>query len=406
MAKILILIGAHLCTAPRPQKEADVLTEIGHHVTIRGVWFNEDLASRDQSITKRKSWKFEPALDFRHQRRLTNWQVRFKTRLARELYQRLGLISPYLLGYGAFALLQVARKATADLTIVHSEAGLWVGSRLLDEGFRVGVDFEDWFSEDLPLKARAARPIAYLKSLESKLLKNCEYCLTTSHAMAKAMSQTTGFVPPSVIYNAFPWAEREYIDDQTKDRKNHNLRSIHWFSQTVGPERGLEILMVALTYLADPVEVHLRGNYPESARQWLEPQIPEAWRQYVFIHPTVPNNELLSRIAEHDIGLALESSNVISRDLTITNKLFQYLQAGLAVVATNTSGQQEIFSQFPDCGALIPCQDSKALADAINTFLLDSDRLKAAKSAALAAAQKLSWEQQSKKILDAVENAL
>lgn len=406
MAKILILIGAHLCTAPRPQKEADALTDAGHDVAIRGVWFNEDLAFRDQSIAKHRPWKFEPALDFRPQRRFTNLRVRLKTRLAKELYQKLGLFSPYLLGYGALALLRVARKANADLTIVHSEAGLWVGSRLLDEGFCVGVDFEDWFSEDLPLEDRVTRPVAYIKDLENKLLKHCEYCLTTSHAMAKAMSQATNSEMPIAVYNAFLWSERECMDGQIKDRRNPDLLSIHWFSQTIGSGRGLETLMAALPYLTHPVEVHLRGNYPESSRQWLEPQIPEKWRQYVSIHPTVPNAELLSRIAEHDIGLALESSDAVSRDLTITNKLFQYLQAGLAVIATNTSGQQEVFSQFLDCGALIPCQSPKALADAINTFLLDGDRLKAAKSAALVAAQKLSWEQQSNRILDAVEGII
>jgi hypothetical protein len=40
MAKILILIGAHLCTAPRPQKEAETLANAGHDVTVRGFWLN------------------------------------------------------------------------------------------------------------------------------------------------------------------------------------------------------------------------------------------------------------------------------------------------------------------------------------------------------------------------------
>lgn len=35
MAKILILITAHLCTAPRPQKEAEALTNVGHEVKFR-----------------------------------------------------------------------------------------------------------------------------------------------------------------------------------------------------------------------------------------------------------------------------------------------------------------------------------------------------------------------------------
>jgi len=44
---------------------------------------------------------------------------------------------------------------------------------------------------------------------------------------------------------------------------------------------------------------------------------------------------LLSRIAEHDIGFAGEMKHCRSRDLTVTNKILQYLLAGIAVVAGN-----------------------------------------------------------------------
>ncbi len=43
MAKILILIGGHLRTAPRPQKEAETLANAGHEVTVRGFWFDPKL---------------------------------------------------------------------------------------------------------------------------------------------------------------------------------------------------------------------------------------------------------------------------------------------------------------------------------------------------------------------------
>ena len=45
--------------------------------------------------------------------------------------------------------LRKAQHIRADLTIVHSEAGLWVGKQLIQKGYAVGVDFEDWFSRDL-----------------------------------------------------------------------------------------------------------------------------------------------------------------------------------------------------------------------------------------------------------------
>lgn len=407
MAKILILIGAHLCTAPRPQKEAETLANAGHDVTVRGFWFDPELVERDRILIANKKWRFEPIIDFQPTRRLNNWRIRLQGRLAKEQFQRFGTFSPTLLGYGTKAMLKAARQARADLTIVHSEAGLWVGNRLLDEGFRVGVDFEDWFSEDLLPTARSARPIDQLQVLESRLARECTYCLTTSHALAEAMAETYQAPKPTVIYNTFPWAERSQIDNQKRDRQNLNLPSLHWFSQTIGPGRGLETLFHALPHLRMPVEIHLRGNYPDSARQWLEALIPSEWRDYIFIHPTVLNSELLSRIGEHDIGLALEYTDIPSRNLTVTNKLFQYLQAGLAVIATDTAGQREILSQKPAVGQLIPSNNPVALAQALKELACEPEKLTLAKAASLEAAkEQFCWEKQSQSLLLTAELAL
>src|SRR5205823_14967833 len=96
-----------------------------------------------------------------------------------------------------------------------------------------------------------------------------------------------------------------------------------------------------------------------------------------------------------------------SRNLTITNKLFQYVQAGLAVIATDTAGQREVFARRPGIGALIPSDDPGALARSIEELLTDAGKLSAAKTAALKAAEEeFCWEKQEHKLLAAAEGAL
>ncbi|MUG94047.1 glycosyltransferase [Scytonema sp. UIC 10036] len=407
MANILILISGHLCMAPRPQKEAEALANTGHDVTVRGFWFDPELVKRDCLLMTNKKWRFEPIIDFQPIYRQKNFGIRLQSRVAKEKFKRFGTFSPALLGYGVKAMLKVARQFRADLTIVHSEPGLWVGNCLLDEGYRVGVDFEDWFSEDLLPDARAVRPIAQLKTLESRLARDCTYCLTTSHTLAEALAEAYQAPKPTVIYNTFPWFERQQIDYQKRDRHNPNLLSIHWFSQTIGPGRGLDTLFHALQYLKIRVEIHLRGKYPDSYHQELESLIPDEWRDYLFIHPTVCNAELLSRITEHDIGLALECTDIPSRDFTVTNKLFQYLQAGLAVIATDTVGQREIFSQQPAIGRLVPSNNPLSLAQALNELLEFPEKLKSAKDAALLASKKqFCWEIEAQKLVKLSEIAI
>lgn len=408
MSKILILIIGHLCNAPRPQKEAETLARAGHDVTIAGVWSDEELAVRDKVLAGGKRWKFQPVVDLRPAAsRVGSLKHRVEFRAAREAYQRFGIVSRATLGYGVGTQLKFAARFQADLVIVHSEAGLWVGEQLLKKGFRVGVDFEDWFSEDLLPAQRVNRPIKELKRLEKLLAGSCAYSLTTSHALARAMSQAYDVPPPIVIYNSFPFAEREGLDNLRLDRKNKDVPSLHWFSQTIGAGRGLETLMQALEMIDARAEVHLRGNYSPPARAWLEPLIPEKWRERIFFHKLVPNDELLSRISEHDIGLALEVSDIPSRNLSVTNKLFQYLQGGLAIIATDTAGQKEVMNQVSAAGRVIAASDSFALAGAVKELLATPALLHANKGAALRAARDtFDFTRQSSRLIALADEAL
>ncbi|MBD2325346.1 glycosyltransferase [Alkalinema sp. FACHB-956] len=422
MARILILIGGHLCTAPRPQKEAAALAAAGHEVLVAGIWFDPKLCDRDRELMANQSWKFQPILDFRGLtigQKLQRLGIRLQAKVARSLYQKFQMTLPALLGYGAPAMLRFAKTYWADLTIVHSEAGLWVGQQLQQQGYTVGVDFEDWFSEDLLPSAKAQRPIAWIQSLEASLARNCQYCLTPSQAMAQAMANAYQSPTPTAIYNAFsslfPAAYKNLTarnsqisssEQQAHDRQDFATPSLHWFSQTIGPGRGLETLLAALPKVQAPIQIHLRGNCPAVYRDWLMAQVPEGWHDRLFIHETVANSALPWRIAEHDIGLALETTTIPSRDLTVTNKLFQYLQAGLAVIATDTAGQREVLQAHPQAGQLIPSDDPIALAQAINTWAQQPEQLAIAKQAAIQAGRAIDWETQIPQLLHRVELAL
>lgn len=400
MAQIAILIGGHLCTAPRPQKEAAALAAAGHQVTVLGVWFEEHLAQRDGPLHQGQPWTFRPVLDFRPGQPGRGW-VRVQARLARLLYRRLGWPTPALLGYGARPLLAAARAQGANLTIVHSEAGLWVGQRLLDAGQRVGVDLEDWFAEDLLPSARRDRPVAWLAALEQDLLRRCAYRLTTSQALATALATRYQVPPPTVIYNLFPQPELPPI---TSPSPGQPVR-LHWFSQTLGPGRGLELLFAALPHLEVTAEVYLRGRTTPATESWLATYLSPFWRKRVHLLPTVANAELPAAIAAYDIGLALEQPHPPSRNLTVTNKLFQYLQGGLAVVATDTAGQREVLEQVPAVGRLVPATDAVALAAALSD-LAQPEQLRAAKAAARATRAQWSWARAEPTVVAAAAAAL
>ncbi len=277
---------------------------------------------------------------------------------------------------------------------------MWVAERLRRQGHAVGVDMEDWFSSDLPQSARRERPVSMVEQLERSLLHNGAYRLCTSRAMSQRLSVAYEVPPPSVVYNVFPWSDRGRMDGMCKDRRNRFTPSIHWFSQTLGAGRGIEQLLSALPLLTRPVEVHLRGRPSADWPVLLNRHCAPSFRSSVFVHPQVSNDELLSRIAEHDIGFAGEQRYAENKDVTVSNKLFQYFLAGLGVVATDTSGQREIAMQAPEAVKICRGDDGAALAAALNPWLENPDALQSAKQAALTAArERFCWEVESKRLI-------
>lgn len=391
MKKILCLIGGHFALAPRPQKEAATAKAAGFGVYVRGVWWDEDLALEDLELARKIGVDFSPVVDLRASVG-GGAGVRIRQRLARESFRRFGIASARSFGLGAPEMLRDARRLDPDLTMVHSEAGLWVAKRLLAEGFRVGVDFEDWFSEDLPASERRGRPVRQIKELERHLLHNAHLTLATTCAMAEALARDAGSERvPWVIPNCFSVRDAPQ-GSHGGDIRDGNAVSFYWFSQTIGPGRGLESVSKVVQQLRGPWELHLRGNL-RGYDSWFEEHFPLAIRSKVHLHDCVTNEDLSRHSASHDVGLALEVPHCPSRDLTATNKIFEYLRCGLAVIASTTRGQAEVMERCPTAGWMVAPDDSDSLTMAMQRCLDQPAALAEAKRAALTAAETTwNWE--------------
>ena len=318
-----------------------------------------------------------------------------------------GWESPHQLGFVVNSMTAHARAIAADLFIAHSEPALYVAWTLMRDGRRVGVDMEDWFSEDLLPESRRQRPLRLLRFLERELLVHGVCASCPSRVMSEALANEYDCKPPIVLYNAFPLADQEVIDGCRKDRCNPDIPSILWYSQTLGPSRGIEDLVAAVPLLQSEAELHLRCRPLPGMEDWIRNHIPECWRQRVFFHPLVTNEQLLSRVAEHDIGFAGEMKYCRSRDLTVTNKVLHYLLGGLAVVASDTTGQCEVAEQASGAVELYPSGDPRALAEVLNELTGSPERLARAKTSALQAAKRaFCWEKQEGALLQAVDAAL
>lgn len=408
--RIVIVSGASLAWNPRVLKEAAALAQADLEVTVLGASPSRSSLDHDTALASRGGFAFRSVSPLDQDGMLAPIRAagqRARNKLGAKWHQLTGVENRFQLGPRVDDLLACARSLEAALYIAHLEPGMWVGARLMEDGQTVGVDLEDWYSEDLLPEARAGRPLRTLRRLEETLLQRAAHRTCPSHAMADALSSEFHCPPPTTIYNAFPWSERLALDDRIADRHDPRVPSIHWYSQSLGPGRGLEDLLAALPRLSMSAEVHLRGFPVKGFEAWMEAHLPADCRKRVFVHDPVSNDELLSRIAEHDIGFAGEMKFCRSRELTVTNKILHYMLGGLAIVASDTAGQAEIAAKAPGAVRLYPSGRPDALAELLNGLLESARDLAAAKRAALGAARDtFCWERQAPLLLASVEAAL
>ena len=402
--KILILTSAHLCRNPRVVKEATTLGAAGYDVTVMSLSVQSRFERMDQELMRELPFK-RVTIDYSADSasiRIADFFQRGATWITRRLCRVLGVETAQTLG-PASTLLRFARSFPADLTIVHTEIPIWAAQYLIRDGRRVAVDVEDWYSEDLLYADRQSRPIKLLRHAEEAALRQAVYSSATAQSMADALTTAYQCPPPIVIRNSFPLQSRSRVDTPATT----GAPSFIWFSQTIGPGRGLELFFAAWARTKQPSKVYLLGDERPGYRQKLLNRLPPARRGDLHFIPLVTPEQLPRKLAEFDIGLALEPRWPLNRNITITNKILQYMNAGLAVIATDTAGQKEVMAAAPDCGLLITAHETTEYAQQLDALLGDRARLRATQFAARAAAEReFCWERETPRLLAAVARAL
>ena len=90
-----------------------------------------------------------------------------------------------------------------------------------------------------------------------------------------------------------------------------------------------------------------------------------------FIDP-VPPEKLLSVTASADLGLTFLEDCCLNHRYALPNKLFEYIAAGVPVVASDLPEISQIIQRF-NVGCVVPAGNSRALAAAFNRAVSDTE---------------------------------
>jgi glycosyltransferase involved in cell wall biosynthesis len=293
---------------------------------------------------------------------------KLNTRLGHAVFSRLGLLRESVFGDRTQGLGRALIDMRADVYIAHNIETLLPSMRAAERGGAAVVfDCMEFYSDmgdsQHPVEAAAAH------ALEQKYLPRCALVIAASDLMADALAAEYGIARPLAAYNV-PAVEREL-----PARQGGGL-NLYWRNNVIGfGQRGLDDVLDALVMLPADVHLHLQGRQTQATSGELTARVSSLGLEgRVHVLPAHAPHEAVLNAARHDVGLCLERKGPRNHDLTVSNKMFDYHMAGLAVIATDLPALADVIRRS---GGGVICRpgDPASLAEAIGALRGASPRL-------------------------------
>jgi glycosyltransferase involved in cell wall biosynthesis len=185
---------------------------------------------------------------------------------------------------------------------------------------------------------------------------------------------------------------------QPLKKLQHTALSLFWFSQHIGLYRGLEVFIKALNQLPDSdISLTILGNNRSKVYQQQLMKLSNKPQQILFREPVAPE-DIFAVAAEYDIGLAGEMPNCLNKEICLSNKIFTYLLAGNAILASNMPGQRLFMKEYPGVGFTYEYENANDLAVKIKQLYNDRELLQNQKQQSTEyAVSTLNWEKEKVK---------
>jgi glycosyltransferase involved in cell wall biosynthesis len=239
---------------------------------------------------------------------------------------------------GLFRLLRMARRSVAlfragrsleRTDVVHANdldtlPAAYVLARRTSS--RLVYDAHELYKEFEPNPPRLARFV--LGGLERALARRSDAVVTVSDPLAAELSTRLG-VQPIVVLNAPPVSRRGTPEPPPIPP----LRVI--YQGALGPARPLDDLIAAMSFAPSAV-LSLRIN--RSVVAAIERAIPDDLHARVQVLDPVDPSDVFDGLSGHHVGVLFDRPLTRNAELSSPNKLFEYLMAGLAVVAPSVDG--------------------------------------------------------------------
>ena len=408
--RICLLTPGHLATNPRLVKEADALSDAGYDVEVVCTRFLEWATLHDASFEGRP-WKVAARIPFGPSAP-RGWRFKqvLRQRMARAAMS-VGFHSDVLAEAEWHAaspdITSAALAVNADLYIAHYPAALPAAAKAAAwRGALYAYDAEDFHLGDLPERPEHESEKSRLRAIEGRYLPGAAYVSAASPGIADAYAAEYGIARPVEILNVFPLGHAPAA--ATPRGMFEPGPSLYWFSQTIGPERGLEAAVAAIGLSKSKPHLYLRGRPTSGYINHLKSLAASAEvAARIHMLDIAAPHDMERLAAVYDLGLVAETANSRNHEICLANKLFSYVLAGVPPLMSATPAQAAFAERHGLQELVFPIDDAEALGRRLDELLLNPQRLERLRAVCFSLGQnRYNWDRESSVLLDLVGRAL
>jgi glycosyltransferase involved in cell wall biosynthesis len=397
MKRVCLLFNHDLTTQTRTLRQVETLLELGYDITVFCLSESPDRPKIEhrgrltiRRIFHRRLYKY-------HMFSLRTVRFFFRIIACQPRFDAVHVIDapPLLLGW------MLSRFWRAKL--VYDSAELW--DALYDEEKAL-------LRANIALSKRSvntkSNQVEKSRSFESWVLPRCDGVISVNDTIGELIKKKAARPIPRYI-TLRNIANYQNTPDSRLLRDHFNLPEesrIIIYQGQIAEKRGLHQAVAAMEYIRNAVFIMVGPVLPadETFFNALQNRIHASptLRDRVFYQGFIPSQELVKWTASADLGLHPIINWNMNHYLCLPNKIFEYIQAGVPIAASNFPEMQKIIAEY-QVGFTFDPENPQEMADKINCFLDDSERHAYYRAHIAQAKGELCWEKEKFRLISMYE---
>jgi glycosyltransferase involved in cell wall biosynthesis len=235
-----------------------------------------------------------------------------------------------------------------------------------------------------------------LSKADRYFCRRCDAVITVNDSIARHMEKKYGIPEVVVVRNIPSLAARSAPPEHGVLADLPTPRLV--YVGGIQTFRGLEQVIVAMPMIRDAVFAAIGPGDPDYRRGLEKLAVDHGVADRVRFVEWVPPESVVATVGQGDLGMCLFQASHLSYYWTLPNKFFEYLHAGVPVLASDFPETRRLVDRY-EVGAVCDPGDPAGIATAVNDLLSRPDDLVRMRDNALKAAQELNWEHERERLL-------